>query len=128
MRQAPFHTIIELPVDPFHRRSANPSYSSTTQVLMAMSTVSASHVRLDDRGVAWIDDSNVKVVEVALEHIAHGSSPEEICEQHDGYLAMAQIHGALTHYYDHQSEYDAARAGCLDSPGRRRLRALGKLE
>ena len=103
-----------------------------------MTTVSASHIRLDDRGIAWIDDSNVKVMEVALEHIAHGSSPEEIREQHNGYLTMAQIHAALTHYYDHQNEYDAeierqlrdfdaGRAGCQDSPGRRRLRALGKL-
>jgi uncharacterized protein (DUF433 family) len=104
-----------------------------------MSTVSASHIRLDDRGIAWIDDSNVKGVEVALEHIAHGSSPEEIYEQHHGYLTMAQIYGALTHYYDHQTqydadidhqlrEYDAGRAAGQDSPGRRRLRALGKLQ
>jgi hypothetical protein len=103
-----------------------------------MSTVSASH-RLDDRGIAWIDDANVKVVEVALEHIAHGSSPEEIYEQHNSSLTMAQNYGALAHYYDHQSqydaeidrqlrEYDAGRAACQDSPGRRRLRALGKLQ
>jgi hypothetical protein len=50
---------------------------------------------------------------------------------------MAQIHDALTHYYDHQTQYDAendrqlrdydaGRAGCHDSPGRWRLRALGK--
>jgi uncharacterized protein (DUF433 family) len=103
-----------------------------------MSTVSSSHVHLDERGVAWIDDTNIKVVEVALEQIAHGSSPEEICEQHNGYLMMAQIHAALTHYYDHQSEYDEqierqlreyekSHAAFQDSPGRRRLRALGKL-
>ena len=103
-----------------------------------MSTVSETHIRLDDRGVAWIDDTNIKVVEVALEQIAHGSSPEEIFEQHSGYLSLGQIHAALSHYYDHQSEYDAEierqmteadalRAGSLDSPGRRRLRALGKL-
>jgi hypothetical protein len=51
---------------------------------------------------------------------------------------MAQIHAALTHYYDHQAEYDAEidqqvrkhdsmRARSNDSPGRRRLRALGKI-
>ena len=103
-----------------------------------MSTVSETHVRLDDRGVAWIDDTNIKVVEIALEHIAHGSSPEEICDQHNGYLTMAQIHAALMHYYDHQveydleidrqlREYDALRTASEDTPGRRRLRALGKL-
>lgn len=103
-----------------------------------MSTVSETHIRLDDRGVAWIDDTNIKVVEIALEHIAHGESPDEIFEQHNGYVSLAQIHAALSHYYDHQSEYDAEierqlsetdalRAGSLDSPGRRRLRALGKI-
>lgn len=103
-----------------------------------MSTVASSHIRFDEHGVAWIDDTNIKVIEVALEHIAHGASADEIFEQHNGYLRMAQIHAALTHYYDHQTsydaeidrqlrEYDAMRSGSLDSPGRRRLRALGKL-
>lgn len=103
-----------------------------------MTTVSETHIRLDDHGVAWIDETNIKVIEIALERIAHGSSPEEICDQHDGYLSLAQIHAGLAHYYDHQAdydreierqlrEYDALRTESLDSPGRRRLRALGKL-
>jgi len=76
-----------------------------------MSQTLTTHIRLDDRGVAWIDDTNVKVIEVALDRIAHGSSPEEICDQHDGYLSMSQIHAALMHYYDHQSEFDAESTG-----------------
>jgi uncharacterized protein (DUF433 family) len=102
-----------------------------------MSAVCESHVRLDDRGVAWVDDTNIKVIEIALEHIAHGSSPEEIWEQHQSYLTMAQIHAALSHYYDRQSEYDAEidrqlrehdalRAAAQDSPGRRRLHRTEK--
>lgn len=102
-----------------------------------MSTVGTSHVRLDDRGVAWIDDSNVKVVEIALDRIAHGFSPEEICDQHDSYLTLAQVYSALAYYYDHQAdfdrqideqveEHDRRRAASLESPGLRRLRALGK--
>ena len=103
-----------------------------------MSQTLITHIRLDDVGVAWIDDSNVKVIEVALDKIAHGLSPEEICDQHNGYLSMSQIHAALMHYYDHQSEFDAEidrqladykqrRGQSMDSPGRRRLGALGKL-
>ncbi|HVT29730.1 MAG TPA: DUF433 domain-containing protein [Lacipirellulaceae bacterium] len=103
-----------------------------------MSTISPSHIHMDERHVAWIDDTNIKVIEVALEHIAHGSSSDEIFEQHNGYLTMAQIHAALMHYYDHQAEYDAEIDRQLreydrlhsrdhDSPGRRRLRELGKL-
>lgn len=102
-----------------------------------MSTVAASHVWLDERGVAWIDDRNIKVVEVALDRVAHGLSPEEIYDQHDGYLTLAQIYAALAYYYDHQTdfdrqisdqvvEYNRLRSATLNSPGRLRLRALGK--
>jgi len=33
-----------------------------------------SHVVRDERGVAWIDDTNVKVVEIALDHLDYGWS------------------------------------------------------
>jgi len=103
-----------------------------------MSIAPSAHIHLDDRNVAWIDESNIKVIEVALERIAHGASAEEICDQHNGRLTLAQIHAALAHYYDHQAEYDqeierqlleyeSLRAASLDSPGRQRLRALGKV-
>ena len=101
-----------------------------------MQTTPTAHIHLDERGVAWIDDTNVKVVEVVLDKLAHGSSPEEIHFQHP-HLSLAQIHAALSYYYDHQQEIDtsieqqlrwveamAAQAG--DSPIRQRLRALGK--
>jgi len=29
-----------------------------------MAMIARPHIRLDERGVAWIDDSNVKVIEV----------------------------------------------------------------
>ncbi len=96
-----------------------------------------AHIHLDARGVAWIDDTNVKVVEVVLDKRAYGWSPEEIHEQHPG-LSLAQIHAALSYYYDHQQDIDAyieqqlkwveamaAQAG--DSPVRQRLRVWGKL-
>lgn len=104
-----------------------------------MSTaVMTSHVWLDERGVAWLDDTNVKVLEVAMEQLAHGSSAEEIYEQHRGYLSLAQIHAALTYYHDNRAvldqeidqqlaEFDGRRRASLDSPGRQRLRALGRL-
>lgn len=103
-----------------------------------MTTVLNSHVRLDERGVAWVDNTNVKVIEIALDKRAHGFSPEEIAYQHYHFLSLAQIHAALSYYYDHEAEFDAemdrqvqvsekARFTTLDSPGRQRLRALGKL-
>ena len=96
-----------------------------------------SHIRLDARGVAWIDETNTKVVEVAMDMIAHGWSPEEIHFQH-AHLSLAQIHAALGHYYDHKTEMDAhiqrraqdverLRAQAGESPIRKRLREMGKL-
>lgn len=64
------------------------------------------HIRLDEHGVAWIDDANVKVIEVVLDRLAYGWSPEEIHFQH-GHLSLAQIHAALAYYYDHQESLDA---------------------
>jgi uncharacterized protein (DUF433 family) len=102
-----------------------------------MKTATAGHVWLDETGRAWIDDTNTKVIEVVLDKIAYGSSPEEIHDQHP-HLTLAQIHAALSHYYDHQQEFDAEiarqekefdelRARAQDSPIRQRLRTMGKL-
>jgi uncharacterized protein (DUF433 family) len=98
----------------------------------------APHIRLDERGVAWIDETNVKVIEVVLDHTAQGMSPDEIRYQHYNGFTLAQIHAALAYYFDHQAafdaeiarqvkEYEELRAKSLDSPGRRKLRALGKI-
>jgi uncharacterized protein (DUF433 family) len=102
-----------------------------------MKTLASSHIRLDDRGVAWIDDTNIKVIEVVVDKLAYGWSPEETHYQHP-HLSLAQIHAALSYYYDHQAEIDAqiqedlrevdelmAEAG--ESPVRKRLRAMGKI-
>jgi uncharacterized protein (DUF433 family) len=97
----------------------------------------SSHIHRDAQGQAWIDDSNVKVIEVVLDHVAYGWSADEIHFQHP-HLSLGQIHAALSYYFDHQSEFDplieqsleranSRAAAAQDSPGRRRLRALGKL-
>ena len=41
-----------------------------------------------------------------LDKIAYGSSPEKIHFQHP-HLSLAQIHAALTYYYENQSQLDA---------------------
>ena len=102
-----------------------------------MPFVTSAHVRIDDRGVAWIGDTRTKVIEVAQDQIAHGWSPEEIHFQHS-HLSLAQIHAALSHYYDHKAEMDAeihqslarvneSRKEAGESPIRKKLRAMGKL-
>jgi uncharacterized protein (DUF433 family) len=67
---------------------------------------SVAHIYRDDHAVAWIDDTNVKVIEVVLDHLAYGWSAEAIHEQHP-HLSLAQIHASLGFYYDHAAEFDA---------------------
>jgi uncharacterized protein (DUF433 family) len=103
-----------------------------------MTPTDTRHIFLDDRGIAWIDDTNVKVVEVVMDRIAWQWSPEAIQLQHP-HLSLAQIHAALAYYYDHQGELDAQiardaqeveglRTQAGDSPVARRLREAGLLK
>jgi len=71
-----------------------------------ISAESISHILQDERGVAWIGDKNVKVIEVVLDHVAYGWSADAIHEQHP-HLSLAEIHAALAFYYDHAGEFDA---------------------
>jgi uncharacterized protein (DUF433 family) len=96
-----------------------------------------AHIVLDDRGRGWIDDTNVKVIEVVLDKVGWGWGAEEIHAAHP-HLSLAQIHAAFSYYYDHQTEYDAEierqlreyeelRAANLQSPIRQKMREQGKL-
>ncbi|MDX6496862.1 MAG: hypothetical protein QOG23_122 [Blastocatellia bacterium] len=71
-----------------------------------MVAVINSLIEIDGKGVPWISGANTKVVEVVLDKMAYGWSPEEMHRQHP-HLSMAQIHAALSYYYEHQAEVDA---------------------
>ena len=66
---------------------------------------------------------------------ARGLTPEEVHEELP-HLSMAEIHAALSYYYDHKDEVDRAvverrayiaqmRAAAEETPGRKKLRELG---
>ena len=93
-----------------------------------------SHVVLDELGVARIDETTVKVIDIALDHLAYGWSADAIHEQFP-HLSLGQIHAALGYFYDHQAQFEM-EIGKLaheisqykdtigDSPLQRRLRQL----
>ena len=83
-----------------------------------MTAAFTTQIELDGQGVAWIGGTKVKVIEVVLDKIANGWSPEEIHFQHQ-HLSLAQIHAALTYYYENQNN--------LDAQIRRRLEEAKKL-
>lgn len=96
-----------------------------------MTTATISHIEIDETGVARIAGTTTKVIEIALDKLAHESSPEEMHFQYP-YLSLAQIHAALSYYYDYQLELDAeiqrrwlavneATAAAVNSSLRKRL-------
>jgi uncharacterized protein (DUF433 family) len=87
-----------------------------------VTAVFATQIELDSQGVAWISGTKVKVTEIVLDKLAYGWSPEEIHFQHP-HLSLAQIHGALTYYYENQAHLDAQIGDRLDEAARLAVQA-----
>lgn len=85
-----------------------------------------TYIHRDERGRAWIAETNIKVIEVAMDHVAYGWDAEEIHAAHP-HLSLAQIHAALSYYHDHRSELDAEMARQLENCRRLRDGATGQL-
>jgi uncharacterized protein (DUF433 family) len=92
---------------------------------------------VDERWVAYITGTKMKVAQVVREKQCWGLSPEEISAGHPQ-LSLGQIYAALTYYYDHQeamdaqmaqsdAEYDDARTRQGEPPFAARMRSEGKL-
>ena len=72
---------------------------------MAIVETRYEHIALDEQNIPIIAGTTIKVVELILDHIAYGWSPEELRFQHP-YLSLGQIHSALAYYWDHQNVLD----------------------
>jgi uncharacterized protein (DUF433 family) len=93
-----------------------------------MSTVVYPHIEINSDSVAIISGTTTKVLEIAQDHLAHHWHAEDICRQYP-YLSLAQVHAALTYYYDHEQEMEKE----IDRRGRRvadikAKRAIGVLQ
>ncbi len=64
------------------------------------------HIVLDDHQVPLIEGTTMKVIELVMETMAFGWSPEELHLNHP-YLSLGQIHSALAYYWDHKPELEA---------------------
>jgi len=102
-----------------------------------MSVASIEHIEVDNNGTARIVGQRTKVVQIVMDTMANGWSPEEIHAQYP-HLSLAQIHAALSYYYDHQTQLDAQikrdlqdaeqmRDRAEPSPIVQKLRSMGKL-
>ncbi len=93
------------------------------------------HIFLDERRVPVIAGTTMKVIELALAHLAYGWSPEELHFQFP-HLTLGQIYSALAYYWDNQSALEkeierrletaeSIRRGMGETPLIRRLKAKG---
>lgn len=63
------------------------------------------HIILNEDNAPIIAGTKMKVIELILDKIAYGWSPEELQYQHPQ-LTLGQIYSALAYYSDHQEELD----------------------
>lgn len=64
------------------------------------------HIRTDERGVASIDSTGVKVKQLVSFRRGWAWTPEQIHENLP-HLSLAQIYAAFAYYHDHQAQIDA---------------------
>lgn len=102
-----------------------------------METAVRAPIVLDERGVAYIEGTTAKVIEVVLNKEWAGQTPEEL-QLDMPHLTLAQIYAALAYYHQHKEELEAEiqrddelaeklRQEAGESPFARRIRAAGKL-
>ena len=72
---------------------------------MALVETCYEHITFDSKGVPIISGTTTKVIELVVERLAYGWSPEELQFQHQ-YLTLGQIYSALAYYADHFDELD----------------------
>lgn len=98
-------------------------------------TTAYEHIVTNESGVALIEGTNMKVIELVVETTAYGWSAEELQFQHP-YLSLGQIRSALAYYWDHVEEFDCdierrmervenLRAAARQSPLLEKLRTRG---
>jgi len=71
-----------------------------------METAAAPGIQLDERGVAWLQGTRTKVIEVVLCQQSENLTPEQVHEELP-HLSLEQIERALAYYDIHRQELDA---------------------
>jgi len=72
---------------------------------MSITETSYEHIILDERNQPVIQGTRTKVIEIVLDKITYGWSPEELQYQHPQ-LSLGQVYSALAYYADHREKLD----------------------
>lgn len=71
-----------------------------------MTSAPINHISQDERGVAYVAGSRIKVRHLAVEHEVWKKPAEAIQREYPS-LSLGQIFAALAYYCDHKREIDA---------------------
>ncbi len=77
---------------------------------MGSEAVRTVHIVRDEGicgGQPRIAGTRLKVQHIALEYDRLGFTPDQICDAHPG-VTLAQVHAALSYYFEHKEEIDKA--------------------
>ena len=83
------------------------------------------HIRLDDRGVAYVGVTRLKLIHFVMAYRERGGSMEGLGEAYDRPPA-ANFHGALTNFLDHREEVEEAIRAYRERSERRLPKRLFK--
>jgi uncharacterized protein (DUF433 family) len=90
------------------RSEVRPNFRESSQGAATMSPpMNYPHIEKRPDRKAWLIGTQTKVVEAALDRLAHRWDVDEIQRQHPQ-LTLGQIHSCLPYYHDHQDEMDQA--------------------
>ena len=70
-----------------------------------MRTQVAPHIELDERGIAYIDGTQTKVLTVVRNKQVSRDTPEQL-RANMPHLSISQVYAALAFYHDHREEID----------------------
>ena len=73
---------------------------------MALVATEYRHVLVDEKGVAVIAGTTMKVVELVSHHLTYGWSPEELHFQFP-HISLGKVYSALAYYWDFKDSLDA---------------------
>lgn len=70
-----------------------------------MAIAAISHIDVDEKGVARVAGTRLKVIHLITAMQADKCDATELQRQYPS-VTLAQIHAALSYYYDHKAEID----------------------
>ena len=88
-----------------------------------MVVASIDHVSVDERGIAYVLGTSLKVADIIVDKYTWNLTPSQIRDNYPR-VSLAEIHSALAYYHDHQSEVDRQIAEA--DRGHERLRVANR--